>query len=188
MSAASVVASLAVTAMLVSLLAACASFSSPEGEENEAHADQSYTALQETYEASRAERGRAAADCLAENGFPGAVVGTDGSTNIDVPEGQQTAYEQAAVDCMKTVCPNCGAPLPQDSLERLYALQVEARACLQSFDIDTSEPPALQTYLDTPEADRWNPHLEAGPLVAQSGRSVEIEKDCPDPVSMASYW
>lgn len=173
----------AATAVIALLLSSCAGAAQPDV------ATAPSAVLQEELELMRAERAQAAVDCLADNGFPGAIAYADGSTSLEVDDAQQSAYAAVSMECMKQICPNCGKPLPQASLERLYDLQIEVRACLkQEFDIDTSEPPALQTYLDAPEEQRWNPYLEAAAAMAQSGKLRAVESTCPDPISIASYW
>lgn len=171
------------TAVMVLLLSSCTGATQPDVETAPGKI------LQDEFELMRAERAQAAVECLADNGFPGAIAYADGSTSLEVDDAQQSAYATVSVECMKQICPNCGKPLSQASLERLYDLQIEVRACLkQEFDIDTSEPPALQTYLDAPEEQRWNPYREAAPSMAQSGKLRTIEGTCPDPISIASYW
>lgn len=142
---------------------------------------QSYSALSDLDDL-RAERVTRIVKCLDDSGFPGATeILPDNTTKTEVPEAQLEAYQAAADECHARECPACGKPLERARLEELYRLQNEAAECLAGNGIQTSDIPALQTFLDG-RPDTWSPHRDAARVIASHPESERIRDECPDPL------
>ncbi len=127
-------------------------------------------------------------ECLSREGYPGAEIQPDGTTSIDLADGQFEGYNTAAALCLKEVCDACGQPIDEATLQRLYQLQLDARTCLGDAGIDLPEAPSFQTYRDASADSRWSPFRDALPALMATGQADEIEEECPDPESYVTYW
>lgn len=152
----------------------------------ESSAQAAYAEYSSSIPQLRTERAKAATACMAEQGFPGLEVSADGSVAGEIPTEQSDAYDTASIACYQQVCPTCGEPLDAAAWERLYSLELVAAQCLDDAGLDVPAAPSLQTYLDSPEEERWSPHR----LLAQeiSLADGDLAERCPDPSGFVSYW
>lgn len=157
----------------------------PGGDSAAAHAD--YVEQSAQLPELRQERTNRVIACMADAGFPGLTAGADGTTQASIPQEQADAYDVAAAACYQEVCTACGQPLSRAAWERLYSLQVEAMRCVREQGYEVSDAPSVQTYLGSPEDQRWSPHRE---IAQQPGAHLgePVEKMCPDPENFVSYW
>lgn len=176
--------SLRLGALLFSLLlaggglAACA----PGGGE----AERQYAEFASSILQLRSDRANAATACLADEGFPGLEIDAGGNTIATIPTDQAEAYDAATQKCFEKVCPTCGQPMDEAAWERLYTLEVEAAKCLQDAGLEVPKAPSLQTYLDSPENERWSPHRILHQEISNSG--PDLADRCPDPAAFVAYW
>lgn len=176
--------SLRLGALLLSLalasagLAACAPAAS--------EAERQYAEFASSVPQLRADRANAATACLAEEGFPGLEVDAGGNTTGTIPTDQSDAYDAATQKCFEEVCPTCGEPLDEAKWEQLYALEVETAKCLEDAGLDVPKAPSLQTYLDSPEDERWSPHRILNQEISLA--DPDLSERCPDPAAFVAYW
>lgn len=153
------------------------------------------TAAQDYAELSYAQdqkRGQQVADCLAES--TGFILEVDwqggiGYSSEEVPQSQQELVDEEMDRCHAKYWPEAPEKHSDESVARLYALQVEARKCYMAEGYSLSEPPSEATFIDTYQSgdEFWNLVMELTLTYKLGGDGYsDLLKKCPDPLSF--FW
>lgn len=126
-------------------------------------------------------------DCMAERGLP-PTMGDDGRPQypgIPGDEGDERLLS-ALSECSEEAGFPEHTPYTPEEQERLYELEVERIACIETFGVEVvAELPSLETYL----AQQQNPQLDplafwdplAGAEVPAGIDLMEVQESCPTP-------
>lgn len=123
-------------------------------------------------------------ECLVEEGWDVKVSLYDQSLEIDVPAGQQEAWERAHSKCYEKYPPLHKelSEWTDDDYVRMYEEELESKKCLEALDIEISEPPSFEVWKEqiaTTNFDQWHAHNDL-PSVSSS-EYESILSQCPYP-------
>ncbi len=112
-------------------------------------------------------------DCLEQEGFP--PIREGGEISYIPGEDQMMAFAVATYVCVGRYPIDFAytQPLTDDQWARVYEHQVEVTVpCIRELGYEVSDPPTLQTYLDTGPESRWNPVREVEQQVTEDALST----------------
>jgi hypothetical protein len=117
--------------------------------------------------------------CLRAAGWK-AEVGDDGdSMSVDVSGEQREAFIKAQSECEAQVGkPAPPAALGESEIRDRYAFLIEARKCLLDLGYAISEPPSVDTFIESWATGPWSPYLEVADMTTQQ-EWQEANDKCP---------
>jgi hypothetical protein len=117
--------------------------------------------------------------CLRDAGWK-AEVGEDGdSMSVDVSGEQREAFIKAQSECEAAVGkPGPPAVLGESEIRDRYAFLLEARQCLLDLGYAISEPPSVDTFIESWATGPWSPYLEVADMTTQQ-EWQEANDKCP---------
>lgn len=131
------------------------------------------------------------ATCLTENGFP-AELNTEGNgvRRLRPPDEVQpqasdlnTAYDQCAQAAGGQ--PDPPPPPSESELQSLYALNLEVVDCLQDHGHPYTDPPSVETYVETYLASLQG--VGSAPWTPYTAENPGAFEDCPQPSLVDLY-
>lgn len=143
------------------------------------------------FEETRLDELEQIVQCVNENGFPDVFVNNAGVVQAnDIPDEQLESLYVVQDTCLAEICETCGQGFSEQTLTRLYYLEIEAKACLEDEGITVSDPPSLQVYLDSHStgAMPWTPHGEAARAITATEDPIGLVERCPDPGNTIRHW
>lgn len=124
--------------------------------------------------------------CMEAAGFPPASEGDQAGLSFNFPEDQSEQANLSLYICQSEhpIAARFQGGLSDEGARAMYRHLVESYVpCVAARGYAVADPPSLETYLRTPESDRWTPWLEVHAHIrAQpgSGGSIsELETRCP---------
>ena len=169
-------------ALMVALLTVAGCAGSPESSK----IAQEYEALEFSVLEDNANK---VVSCVEEmTGFV-VVAGKDGSVGYeskDVPASQYSLVDEAIPACFEELGFSNGGELTDTQKLRIFALQKEARRCLEGLGYDTPEPPSESTYLESYGGpDDWAPWCFMGEYKLGT-ELLDVLETCPDPSGLTT--
>ena len=130
------------------------------------------------------ERGSVMAQCLSEEGFPGATPGALGSYRIaDVPSEQDEAFMIANYVCnvRYPLDPKYDVQLTDSQLSVLYTYFSDSLApCLEGLGFDVPPRPSEQSFIDSyEETGGWPIYDGVAAAVSDETEWNQVNRECP---------
>ena len=118
------------------------------------------------------------ADCLADKGFKPVHDGI--AVGVRVPDEQRAVYEEAVAECGEFAESRL-PPLEVLTGEPYYDALTEVASCLTGLGYTVSDPPTLDTFLDSLSAGEppWNPYLDLPFNLLSAAEWAKINEVCP---------
>jgi hypothetical protein len=119
------------------------------------------------------------ASCLREEGWS-PVVEDGGITFGGVPVELRETLMEATAECERRIGIPEPRPLDAGELEELYAMHLEALACLRSEGYQLPDPPSLEDYVENQGG--WQPHEQVLQLLwTDDAEWTRLNEVCPRP-------
>lgn len=120
------------------------------------------------------------ASCLREEGWNPVLTEDGGLRFGGVPVELRETLREATAECERRIGMPEPRPLDAGELEEVYAMQLEALACVRSEGYQLPDPPSLEAYIES--QGRWQPHEQAFHLLGTDDAEwTRLNEVCPQP-------
>jgi hypothetical protein len=121
------------------------------------------------------------ADCMGSAGFDVYLTYNNGVATTPIPKAQKSAYRAAMAECSESTHVDDRVFTSKD-IHAIYALELAQRECLQRKGFAVTDPPSLQSYVDSFDtADRWFAMSDIDPATMDREAYEELFTECPSP-------
>jgi hypothetical protein len=120
------------------------------------------------------------AACLREHGWP-AEIRADGGLSVDsLADDQRQAFMAARGECEAEIGSLPPAPpLDEEQIRQRYEFLLGARQCLIDLGYPISDPPTVETFIETYATGPWSPFNDLADQTTSEHEWLEANERCP---------